>query len=46
MKPYSSKTKSELKYYYKIYNADVSFNSIRCIDNRYDLTHNLEKYCL
>lgn len=21
---------------------DVSFNSIRCIDNRYDLTHNLE----
>lgn len=42
MKPYSSKTKSELKYYYKIYNADVSFNSIRCIDNRYDLTHNLE----
>ena len=42
VKPYSSKTKSELKYYYKIYNADVSFNSIRCIDNRYDLTHNLE----
>lgn len=42
VKPYYSKTKSELKYYYKIYNADVSFNSIRCIDNRYDLTHNLE----
>lgn len=42
IKPYSSKTKEELKYYYKIYNADVSFNSLRCIDNRYDLTHNLE----
>lgn len=42
IKPYSSKTKSELKYYYKIYNEDVSFNSLRCIDNRYDLTHNLE----
>ena len=42
VKPYSSKTKSELKYYYKIYNADVSLNSLRCIDNRYDLTHNLE----
>lgn len=42
VKPYSSKTKSELKYYYKIYNSDVSFNSIRCFDNRYDLTHNLE----
>ena len=42
IKPYSTKTKSELKYYYKIYNADVAFNSIRCLDNRYDLTHNLE----
>ena len=42
IKPYSTKTKSELKYYYKIYNADVAFNSIRCMDNRYDLTHNLE----
>lgn len=36
IKPYSTKTKSELKYYYKIYNADVAFNSIRCMDNRYD----------
>ena len=42
IKPYSSKTKSELKYYYKIYNEDVAFNSLRCMDNRYDLTHNLE----
>ena len=42
IKPYSSKTKNELKYYYKIYNEDVCFNSLRVIDNRYDLTHNLE----
>ena len=42
VKQYSTKTKSELAYYSKIYNVDVSFNSIRCIDNRYDLTHNLE----
>ena len=42
VKPYSSKTKSELKYYYKIYNEDVCFNSLRCADNRYDLTHNME----
>ena len=42
IKPYSTKTKSELKYYFKIYNADVAFNSLRCMDNRYDLTHNLE----
>lgn len=39
---YSAKTKRELAFYKKIYNADVSFNSIRCPDNRYDLTHNLE----
>ncbi len=42
VKQYSSKTKSELTYYLKIYNEDVSFNSIRCMDKRYDLTHNLE----
>ena len=42
VKQYSNKTKSELAYYYKIYDADVAFNSIRCMDNRYDLTHNLE----
>ncbi len=42
VKQYSPKTKSELSYYLKTYNADVSLNSIRCLDNRYDLTHNLE----
>lgn len=39
---YSSKVKRELESFVKIYNADVALNSIRCIDNRYDLTHNLE----
>ncbi|MBP3595565.1 MAG: ATP-binding protein [Lachnospiraceae bacterium] len=42
VKPYSLKTKKELSYYSKIYNADVCFNSIRCMNNRFDLTHNLE----
>ena len=42
VKQYSTKTKSELAYYSKIYNEDVSFNYIRCIDNIYDLTQNLE----
>lgn len=42
IKPYSMKNKSELSYSFKIYNADVAFNSIRCMDNHYDLTHNLE----
>jgi len=42
IRPYSTKTKKELSYYSKIYNADVCFNSIRCINNRFDLTHNLE----
>ena len=42
IKPYSSKTKAELEYYFKIYDEDVALNSIRCIDNRFDLTHNLE----
>lgn len=40
--PYSAKAKKKLEYYYKIYDADVAFNSIRCVDNRYDLSHNLE----
>ena len=43
---YSPKAKSKLNYYYKIYNEDVSFNSIRSIGNRYDLTHNLENIVL
>ena len=42
VKQYSPKTKKELAYYLKIYNADVCFNSIRCMNNRFDLTHNLE----
>ena len=42
VKQYSTKTKKELSYYPKIYNADVCFNSIRCMNNRFDLTHNLE----
>ena len=42
IKQYSSKTKNELAYYYKVYDADVAFNSIRCVDNRYDLSHNME----
>ena len=42
VKQYSTRTKKELAYYSKVYNEDVAFNSIRCMDNRYDLTHNLE----
>ena len=42
VKQYSPKTKKELSYYVKIYDADVCFNSIRCMNNRFDLTHNLE----
>lgn len=42
VKRYSTKTKRELSYYKKIYDTDVSFNSLRCMDNRFDLTHNLE----
>ncbi len=42
IQPYSTKTKEELKYYFKLYNGDVAFNSLKCMDNHYDLTHNLE----
>ncbi len=42
VKQYSPKTKKELSYYSKIYNADVFFNSIRSMNNHFDLTHNLE----
>ena len=42
VKQYSTKTKRELSFYTKIYNADVAFNSIRCMNNRFDLSHNLE----
>ena len=43
---YSPKAKAELNYYYKLYNEDVSMNSIRISGNRYDLTHNLENIVL
>lgn len=39
---YSRKAKAELRYYGKIYDADVCFNSLRVADNRFDLDHNLE----
>lgn len=39
---YSTKAKRELSFFMKIYDEDVSFNSIRQPANRYDLTHNLE----
>lgn len=42
VRQFSTRTKKELSYYVKIYNADVAFNSLRCMDNRFDLTHNLE----
>lgn len=42
VRQYSAKAKKTLSYYVKIYDADVSFNSLRCLDNRFDLTHNLE----
>lgn len=42
IKQYSKRAKKELEYPSKIYNCDVALNSIRCINNRYDLTHNLE----
>ena len=43
---YSTKTKSKMSYYQKLYDEDVSFNSIRCLDNRYDITHNMENIIL
>ena len=42
VKKYSLKSKRELEYYQKIYNEDVSLNSIRVLNNRFDLTHNFE----
>ncbi len=43
---YSPKVKAKLNYYGKLFDADVSFNSIRVTGNRYDLTHNLENIVL
>ncbi len=39
---YSRKAKKYLENSRKLYNCDIAFNSIRCRDNRFDLTHNLE----
>ena len=43
---YSPKAKARLSYYCKLYNEDVSMNSIRVSGNRYDLTHNMENVVL
>lgn len=43
---YSPKAKAKLNYYYKLYDEDISLNSIRVFGNRYDLTHNLENIVL
>lgn len=42
LEQYSTRTKQLLSFYRKSYDSDVSLNSIRCMDNRYDLDHNLE----
>lgn len=43
---YSPKTKAKLNYFYKLYDEDVSMNSIRVTGTRFDLTHNLENIIL
>lgn len=42
VKLYSTKAKRELDYYQKMYDEDVSLNSIRAAGNRFDITHNFE----
>lgn len=39
---YSTKVKRELSFVNKLYNSDVSFNSLKVDNNRYDFDHNLE----
>ena len=39
---YSTRSKRELAFFAKVYDEDVSFNTIRQHNGRYDLTHNLE----
>lgn len=39
---FSSRSKRELAFFAKIYDEDVSFNTIRQHSGRFDLTHNLE----
>ena len=43
---YSVKTKAKMSYYMKLYDEDVSLNSIRCSGSRFDLTHNMENVVL
>lgn len=43
---YSTKTKEKLNYYVKLYDEDVSFNSLRQYDRHYDVTYNLENVVL
>ena len=43
---YSPKARAKLQYFHKVYNEDVSLNSIRREGGRYDLTHNLENIVL
>lgn len=43
---YSPKAKAKLDYYHKLYDEDVSLNSIRASGGRYDITHNLENVVL
>ena len=39
---HSTRAKRELAFYVKLYDEDVSFNTIRQHNGRFDLTHNLE----
>ena len=39
---YSPKAKAKMSYYHKLYDEDVSMNSIRAESRHYDLPHNLE----
>ena len=39
---YSTRAKRELAFFAKLYDEDVSFNTIRQHNGRFDLTHNLE----
>ena len=39
---YSTRAKRELAFFVKLYDEDVSFNTIRQHNGRFDLTHNLE----
>jgi predicted AAA+ superfamily ATPase len=42
VKQFSSKVDRELVFYTKLYDADVALNSIRCIDDDFDISRNLE----